>query len=187
MKTFIEIGTCDFDTCQRLADNGWQGIMLEPNPQAFKNMNRVMEGYDNVITLQYAVSDYEGMIELGVSKQDYPDKMVRGMSSIVADNHKGGKVFEYNNKSKTYLDKVIKVPCTRLDTLIYENGITNIDFLKIDVEGHEMNIIEDYTWDVKPTFIKMEHKHIDDIKAVDILQAQGYLTWTEREDIYAVR
>tara|TARA_R100000697_G_scaffold99316_1_gene111447 strand:- start:311 stop:874 length:564 start_codon:yes stop_codon:yes gene_type:complete len=187
MKTFIEIGTCDFDTCQRLADNGWQGIMIEPNPQAFKNMNKVMEGYDNVITLQYAVSDYEGMIELGVSKQDYPDKMVRGMSSIVADNHKGGKVFEYNNKSKTYLDKVIKVPCTRLDTLIYENGITNIDFLKMDVEGHEMNIIEDYTWDVKPTFIKMEHKHIDDIKAVDILQAQGYLTWTEREDIYAVR
>ena len=187
MKTFIEIGTCDFDTCQRLADNGWQGIMLEPNPQAFKNMNKVMEGYDNVITLQYAVSDYEGMIELGVSKQDYPDKMVRGMSSIVADNHKGAKVFEYNNKSKTYLDKVIKVPCTRLDTLIYENGITNIDFLKMDVEGHEMNIIEDYTWDVKPTFIKMEHKHIDDIKAVDILQAQGYLTWTEREDIYAVR
>ena len=187
MKTFIEIGTCDFDTCQKLADNGWQGIMIEPNPQAFKNMNRVMENYDNVTTLQYAVSDYEGMIELGVSKQDYPDKMVRGMSSIVAENHKGGRVFEYNNKSKTYLDKVIEVPCTRLDTLIYENAITTIDFLKIDVEGHEMNIIEDYTWDVKPTFIKIEHKHIDDVKAVDILQSQGYLTWTEKEDIYAIR
>ena len=50
-----------------------------------------------------------------------------------------------------------------------------------------MNIIEDYTWDIKPTFIKMEHKHIDDIKAVDILQGQGYLTWTEGEDIYAIR
>ena len=55
MKTFIEIGTCDFDTCQKLADNGWQGIMIEPNPQAFKNMNRVMEDYDNVITLPYAL------------------------------------------------------------------------------------------------------------------------------------
>ena len=187
MKTFIEIGTCDFDTCQKLADNGWQGIMIEPNPQAFKNMNKVMENYDNVITLQYAVSDYEGMIELGVSKQDYPDKMVRGMSSVVAENHKGGRVFEYNDKSKTYLDKVIEVPCTRLDTLIYENAVTRIDFLKIDVEGHEMNIIEDYTWDVKPTFIKIEHKHIDDVKAVDILQSQGYLTWTEKEDIYAIR
>ena len=109
------------------------------------------------------------------------------MSSIVAENHKGGRVFEYNNKSKTYLDKVIEVPCTRLDTLIYENAITTIDFLKIDVEGHEMNIIEDYTWDVKPTFIKIEHKHIDDVKAVDILQSQGYLTWTEKEDIYAIR
>ena len=188
MKTFIEIGTCDFDTCQKLANNGWQGIMVEPNPQAFKNMNRVMEEYDNVITLPYAVSDYDGMIEFGVSKQDHTDRAVRGMSSIVADNHKGGRIFEYETWSKQeFLDKVIEVPCKRLDTIIYENEVRTIDFLKIDVEGHEMNIIEDYTWDVKPTFIKMEHKHIDDIKAVDILQSQGYLTWTEREDIYAIR
>ena len=110
------------------------------------------------------------------------------MSSIVADNHKGGRIFEYESWSKEeYLSKVIDVPCKRLDTIIYEHQITQIDFLKIDVEGHEMNILEDYTWDVKPTFIKLEHKHIDDIKAVGLLQDMGYLTWTEREDIYAIR
>ena len=48
------------------------------------------------------LSDYDGMIEFGVSKQDHTDRAVRGMSSIVADNHKGGRIFEYNNKSKTY-------------------------------------------------------------------------------------
>ncbi len=188
MKTFIEIGTCDFDTCQKLADNGWQGIMVEPNPVAFKNMNKAMEDYPNVITLQCAVSDYDGTIQLGVAKQDYPDASIRGMSSIMSDNHKGGRIFEYESWSKEeYLDKIIEVPCKRLDTILYDNAITTIDFLKLDVEGHEMNIMEDYTWDIKPTFIKMEHKHIDDIKAVGILQSLGYLTWTEGEDIYAVR
>jgi len=188
IKTFIEIGTCDFDTCQPLADRGWDGIMIEPNPKAFKNMNRVMEDYDNIVTLNCAVSDYDGMIKIGLSKQNYPDKAIRGMSSIVDENHKGGRIFEYETWSKEeYLDEIIEVPCKRLDTIIYENQIETIDFLKIDVEGHEMNILEDYTWDVKPTFIKLEHKHIDDIKAVGLLQDMGYLTWTEREDIYAIR
>ena len=188
MKTFIEIGTCDFDTCQQLANNGWQGIMIEPNPEPFENMDKAMSEYDNVIRLQCAVSDYDGSIALGISKPDHHDKAVRGMSSIVADNHKGGRIFEYESWSKEeYLSKVMDVPCKRLDTIIYEHQITQIDFLKIDVEGHEMNILEDYTWDVKPTFIKLEHKHIDDIKAVGLLQDMGYLTWTEREDIYAIR
>ena len=79
IETFIEIGTCDFDTCQPLADRGWHGIMIEPNPKAFKNMNRVMEDYNNIVTLNCAVSDYDGMIKIGLSKQNYPDKAIRGM------------------------------------------------------------------------------------------------------------
>ena len=187
MKTFIEIGTCDFDTCKKLAENGWHGIMIEPNPRPFNNMNKFMSDYDNVIRLNYAVSDYDGTIAMGMGKYDHEDKDIKGISSVVADNHKGTKVFEYTDLSRTYLDKIMDVPCKRLDTIIYENQITQIDFLKIDVEGHETNILEDYSWDVKPTFIKLEHKHIDDINAVRILKENGYLTWTEQQDIYAIR
>jgi len=188
MKTFIEIGTCDFDTCKPLADRGWKGLMIEPNPLAYERMVKFMKEYSNITTLDYAVSDYDGTIKIGISKQDYPDRAIRGMSSIVDENHKGGRIFEYELWSREeYLSEVIEVNCKRLDTVLLENNIEEIDFLKMDMEGHEMNLLEDYSWRIKPTFIKIEHKHIDDIKAVQILQSNGYMTWTERDDIYGVR
>lgn len=42
-------------------------------------------------------------------------------------------------------------------------------------------------WSVKPTFIKLEHFHIDDTKMRTLLEKQGYLCYTENYDIYAIR
>ena len=74
-----------------------------------------------------------------------------------------------------------------LDSLITENEIDHIDFLKLDVEGHETNIIESYSWTIKPTFIKLEHWHIDDKNMKQMLESQGYLVYTEDRDIYAIQ
>ena len=65
--------------------------------------------------------------------------------------------------------------------------ITYIDFMKVDVEGHEMDIFGAYDWRVKPTMIKLEHQHIDDIKMAKILEKQGYIVYTEGKDMYAIR
>ena len=73
-----------------------------------------------------------------------------------------------------------------LDSLIAENEIDHIDFLKLDVEGHETNVIESYSWIIKPTFIKLEHWHIDDKNMKRMLESQGYLVYTESRDIYAI-
>ena len=59
--------------------------------------------------------------------------------------------------------------------------------IKIDVEGHEMNILESYSWDIKPDFITMEHSHIDDLYAAAFLKEKGYLVYTEQSDLYAIR
>ena len=59
--------------------------------------------------------------------------------------------------------------------------------MKVDVEGHENDIFESYQWTVKPTFMKIEHAHIDDLLLRDILEKQGYMCYTEQNDMYAVR
>ena len=62
-----------------------------------------------------------------------------------------------------------------------------IDYLKIDTEGHEMNILDSYSWNILPSFIKIEHAHIDDVYAKSLLEARGYVVYTEASDMYAIR
>ena len=50
-----------------------------------------------------------------------------------------------------------------------------------------MDILKAYDWRVLPTFIKIEHHHIDDIKMKKMLEERGYIVYTEGRDIYAVR
>ena len=71
-----------------------------------------------------------------------------------------------------------------LDDLLFD--MKEIDFLKVDVEGHELNVFLNYSFKVKPKIIKVEHKHVDDIALSKKLEENGYLVWTEKHDIYAI-
>ena len=192
MKTFIEIGTCDFDTNLPLIESGdWKGIMCEPAPIYFGNLKKQFEeikNSENLILENLAISDYNGKLDFAVARNDHSveNSWQRGISSVVSDHHSGERLFDYN-ENKNLIAETIEVPCLTLDELIYKHKIESIDYLKIDAEGHEMNIIDAYSWDIKPTFIKLEHMHIDDIYMATLLQDKDYIVYTEQRDIYAIR
>ena len=192
MKTFIEIGTCDFDTNLPLIESGdWKGIMCEPAPIYFGNLKKQFEeikNSENLILENLAISDYNGKLDFAVARNDHSveNSWQRGISSVVSDHHSGERLFDYD-ENKNLIAETIEVPCLTLDELIYKHKIESIDYLKIDAEGHEMNIIDAYSWDIKPTFIKLEHMHIDDIYMATLLQDKDYIVYTEQRDIYAIR
>ena len=192
MKTFIEIGTCDFDTNLPLIESGeWKGIMCEPAPIYFGNLKKQSEeikNSENLILENLAISDYNGKLDFAVARNDHSveNSWQRGISSVVSDNHSGERLFDYD-ANKNLIAETIEVPCLTLDDLIHKHKVKYIDYLKIDTEGHEMNIIDAYSWDVKPTIIKLEHMHIDDIYMATLLQDKGYIVYTEERDIYAIR
>jgi FkbM family methyltransferase len=177
-KFFVEIGSCDFDTCFPLLENGWSGIMVE----AVKEITDSLPTHPNLKIINTVISDYDGEIEFYVSQGD---DWVHGISHVASPNHKGTKLLELN-ANRQFIGRKDTLPCMTLDTLIAENEIDHIDFLKLDVEGHETNIIESYSWIIKPTFIKLEHWHIDDKNMKRMLESQGYLVYTESRDIYAI-
>ncbi len=80
----------------------------------------------------------------------------------------------------------IKVQSLKLDTFLLEHDITEVDFMKIDVEGHEMEILTTYSWNVKPKLLKIEHKHLSGNTLDRILKRQGYTLFVETDDIYAI-
>ena len=173
-KVFVEIGVCDFDTLEPLLDNGWEGYFVEPIK---KYADKITHNMSNC-----AISSYNGTMEMYLSKDT--NQWSKGISHAV--KQQGEKLLEYANNKKL-IDRKITVPCMTLQSYLKENNITYIDYLQVDVEGHEMDIFEAYDWSVKPTFMKIEHYHINDIKLTEMFQEQGYITFTERGDMYCVR
>ena len=174
-KVFVEIGVCNFDTLEPLLDNGWEGYFVEPIPQYADELSHL-----NVS--ECAISSYNGTMEMYMSKG--LNEWSRGISHAV--EQKGEKLLEYESNQR-FLDRKIEVNCYTLQTYLKDNNITQIDLLKVDTEGHEMDIFEAYDWSVKPTFMKIEHYHINDIKLSEMFQEQGYITYTERGDMYCIR
>ena len=180
-KTFLEIGTCNFDTLVPLCNSGWRGYFVEPIQEYALDVSKQLNDTAVANISICAISNFDGEVEMWKSLEEGDWK---GMSHIC--EHKGEQLFDSPFNSHLKKEK-IKVPCLKLDTYLNKMNIDHLDYLKMDVEGHETDIIESYSWRVKPTFIKMEHMHIDDINMRKILEEQGYVVYVERCDIYAVR
>ena len=173
-KVFVEIGVCDFDTLEPLLKNGWEGYFVEPIK---KYADKITHNMTNC-----AISSYNGMMEMYMSNG--LTQWSKGISHAV--KQQGEKLLEKVGNLK-FRDRKITVPCMTLQSYLKENNITQIDYLKVDTEGHERDIFEAYDWSVKPTFMKIEHYHINDVKLSKMFQEQGYITFTERGDMYCVR
>jgi FkbM family methyltransferase len=182
VKTFVEIGVSDFNTLEKLVDNGWEGYFVEP-VKRYANKLRA-KGYTNVS--ECAISSYNGDLKMYQSKEQTDDDMlwINGISHAV--DQKGTKLLELENNTD-YVEDIIIVPCYTLDEYFRVNNITKVDYLKLDVEGHETDIMQAYNWSVYPTFIKLEHFHIDDILMRELLESKGYIVTVEERDMYAVR
>lgn len=190
-KTFLEIGTCDFDTCVEFANSGeWKGVMVEPTPHLVANIRAQAKHDFNLKIEQVACSDYDGYIKFATAKDDNQEQWSRGIGTVVQDNHTGTCLYSLGDNASMYYNEIEQIPCLSLDTIISRHhsflNHGKIDYLKLDTEGHEWTILKAYSWVVKPTFIKMEHKHINDIIMKELLESQGYVVYVEAEDLYAI-
>ena len=179
-KFFVEIGAANFDTLLPLAKAGWRGIVVEPVPHLFNQCVEMFLPYD-VRVVQAVISDYDEHIEFAVAKDK--GTWLTCCSHVVAGNHLGWKMSDHPLNKDNFNER-ITVDCITLDKLL--SGVDSVNLMKVDAEGHENNIFNAYSFRIKPTFLKVEHKHVDDIHLKQTLKQNGYLVWTEKADIYAV-
>ena len=59
MSFFIEVGTCDFDTCEQLIKNDWDGIVIEPVKYYYDKLPK----YPHIKYENIAISDEKGQNE----------------------------------------------------------------------------------------------------------------------------
>ena len=60
MPFFIEVGTCDFDTLEKLAKNGWDGIMVEPVKEYMDKLPK----FDNIHYENIAITDIDDDVDI---------------------------------------------------------------------------------------------------------------------------
>ena len=150
---YIDVGAHDPDelsVTKLFYDKGWRGINIEPIPMSYEKF------------LNARVRDIN--INVAVSKTEKELDFFKVMGTMV-DGNDASAFSSFDKESIEelceefdYTFKTLKVKTIPLKKICekYCTGVT-IDFLKIDVEGHELGVIESADFDkFRPTIIVVE-------------------------------
>jgi FkbM family methyltransferase len=106
---------------------------VEPAREHFECLATMIitNGMDNVVPIQKAVSNTNGSVRLGHSDNKTMHSLLGAVNTVVNSivNIKDAKDEEYEDVQSTTLDKLFK-----------DNGIKHVDFMKIDIEGTEVEL-----------------------------------------------
>lgn len=182
---FIEIGACDYDTWVPLIQSGkWSGIFIEPtNHYATSLRNQAIQAnlpYDSYIIEQVALSNYSGVETMNICLPEHGE-FSRGLSHLSTSqvNH----TQEYANQN--WISEQVQV--ITLDNLLDKYNIDKIHTIKLDIEGAEVRVLEEYSWRVKPDILLIEHKYSDQNQLHTILKNQGYELVFDDLNVFAIR
>lgn len=145
-------------------EKGWNGINIEPI-KSFYTLLQIDRPKDTNINI--GISSKNGMLNL----REYFSEAGEGMSTF-SDDLK--KQYSSSKHWATTSFKDYEVETRMLSQVFEEEDVKSIDFMKIDVEGLEYEVINSNNWtEYRPKFICIESNHI--IKDWrPILKANGY-------------
>ncbi|HEX2231431.1 MAG TPA: FkbM family methyltransferase, partial [Nitrososphaeraceae archaeon] len=118
---------------KRVGTNG-KVLAIEAHPSNFEMLNRniKLNQLTNVIPLNYAVYSKETKIKLYLPDEESGYTMHHSIMS--------NYVFtKYKDKTK---DKFVEVSANTLDYFLQLKGITDVNWIKIDVEGAEFEVLK---------------------------------------------
>jgi len=132
---FIDIGAADgiklSNTYYLEKELNWTGICFEPNPITFKNLDENR----NCIKIMAGVSDKKSIEKFTIAN------FLSGITKYYDPRHV--KRIEETKQKKDE----IEVQCLLLCDVLREYNIFNIDYLDIDTEGNEFEIIKTIDFD----------------------------------------
>jgi FkbM family methyltransferase len=169
--------------------HGLQGIVIEPQKDAFERLKTNYARFPNFRFANVAIADHDGYSTLFRIKPGAGGPEWLGQIASF-DRH----VLMRHTRWVPNLESMIeteRVPCLTFDTLFKERAIENVDVLQIDAEGHDAEILRLFNIPVrKPAIVHFEHRHLsiaDHSNAIGLLVGQGYLVAASGTDTLAYR
>lgn len=131
--TFVEIGAYDgtsYSNCALLEGAfGWRGLCIEPNPTVFG----LLRSHRTVEALNVAVGRQSGSMRFRIAG------MLSGIVASYEDQHRARVEREFGADAS---ENVVDVPVRDLASILAERGIRHIDYMSIDVEGGERDVLD---------------------------------------------
>ena len=121
--TVVDIGACvgdfTFPALEKVGENGVV-VAIEPDPDNFSVLQKRTSEYNNIVLVNKGVWNEKTVLDLNIS-------------SDCKECH--SLIYHFDNET-------ISIDVDTLDNILSEIGIQKIDFLKMDIEGAEIEAIE---------------------------------------------
>ncbi|MBP9682970.1 MAG: FkbM family methyltransferase [Bacteriovorax sp.] len=165
---FVDVGANDGiigSMTYELENQGWSGILIEPNPKLAQHLKLVRTSP----VFQNAISSNEGELDFYIVEG--PGNL-HGLSRFHYTQEFGNHVI----KSGGAVHKTA-VQVRKISNIMNEaENLDHVDFLKIDVEGHEHEVLKSFDFvKFRPALIVTEDNFKDSDKSVRrFLHSKGY-------------
>src|SRR5579871_2834431 len=154
---FVQVGACDgvsFDAFfSFVTAHGLHGIAIEPLPDLYRELKANYAAFPSVTALNVGIhrtAQEMTMYRVSPEAKGLPD-WVKGMASMDPQHHQ-----LYGISSEHIIREA--VPCITWDMLLEKQNIKRIDYLQLDTEGYDYEILNMLDFRrLRPAVIKFEH------------------------------
>jgi len=169
---FLDIGAHDGITFSNTyffeKERGWAGICIDPNPDVFQKLaaNR------HCICENCAIATEEKQLIYRKVTGQYFSEMLGGIVEFMDAEHIERINKEVVNHAECSVED-IPVECKRLDNLLNKYSVIEIDYLSIDTEGAEYEILQSLDFDrLNIRLISVERNKNSQVR--NLLNSKGY-------------
>jgi len=127
----------------------WKGILIEPHPEKFNLLkqnrpnnflfNHLVSCHDDEVTFKYFIDGHAA---------------VSGVESTLSQHHYD--VFYNNTDNNIFPQSSMLMKPKSLTEIVKSTNVTHIDFLSLDVEGHEYEVLKSWDFSIPIDVILIE-------------------------------
>ena len=178
---FVEVGALDgfgaSNTWFFEMERNWSVLLIEPNPVEFNKRNQ--HPRPNSIFENCAISDVE--MDINFLSIEGPCNVLSGIMEFYNSQHLeriDRELEMYSNHPEGHelysRKEQIPMKAVRLESLFSKHNITKIDFISIDVEGAELQVLNSINFDKVDINVFMIENNYGLEKETEFLSSKGY-------------
>jgi len=182
---YVDVGAHDGVTINNTLyfekNNNWTGINIEPLKKVF---DKLVINRPTNINLNCAVCNNDGETEF-ICNTGYTE-MISGIKDTFDTRH--FQRLENENRQMGSTTEIIKVNTHKLETIFDKNNISKVNYLSIDVEGAEFEVIKSINFNkVFIDVIGFENNYDDTSKPIiNYLEQNNYIVIHKSLDIFMI-